>query len=665
MATEVGQAQIKLSFDAKSLTNSMNSAEKNLTASGTNSGKSWANAWTIAAGNLIAKGIGKIINTITSNMDRAIKRVDTINNSSKVFTAMGYAVDDVSNSMGRLNEYLDGLPTSMTDAVQGVQSLSASFGGIQIGTDLFIAMNDAGLAFGATTDQVANAINQLGQLSLDGPLDAQTWNSLRNSGFGPVFAAMAKEAGITVGELKEQFGGRGTKTVGDFVNALVKMDKDGTKSMDSLANLARANTEGIGTAFENVQNRIAKAIEKIINHIGAERISGAINAISKGFTNVADVVINVIDFLVANKWILDVILAFFTGLLAMGIAAKVASFIQMIVSFASTNPILLAIGAVAAILVLVMTHLDEIKAWINENLPWLPPILEEIGAILGKIGEFIGWIFGELAKLWEFIEPVFKAIFELFKFLWDNIVYPIVQKIFEKIFSDMKILFDVFKGVFEAVFTILKTFFDIASVIVGAVVVVFKGLWDAISAGVNWAVGVFKSVFEPVANWINDHVIQPIKGFFEGLWNGIKTGVQAVKDFIGNIFGTVGGIVKAPINGIISGVNSVLTKINSITIPDWVPFVGGAHTNFGTIPLLASGGVANGATQAIIGEAGREVVLPLERNTGNWSGLLAEALEKEMEEDGNLGIPQPAVINLYLDGQQVEQVILQDIRRAI
>ena len=665
MATEVGQAQIKLSFDAKSLTNSMNSAEKNLTASGTNSGKSWANAWTIAAGNLIAKGIGKIINTITSNMDRAIKRVDTINNSSKVFTAMGYAVDDVSNSMGRLNEYLDGLPTSMTDAVQGVQSLSASFGGIQIGTDLFIAMNDAGLAFGATTDQVANAINQLGQLSLDGPLDAQTWNSLRNSGFGPVFAAMAKEAGITVGELKEQFGGRGTKTVGDFVNALVKMDKDGTKSMDSLANLARANTEGIGTAFENVQNRIAKAIEKIINHIGAERISGAINAISKGFTNVADVVINVIDFLVANKWILDVILAFFTGLLAMGIAAKVASFIQMIVSFASTNPILLAIGAVAAILVLVMTHLDEIKAWINENLPWLPPILEQIGAILGKIGEFIGWIFGELAKLWEFIEPVFKAIFELFKFLWDNIVYPIVQKIFEKIFSDMKILFDVFKGVFETVFTILKTFFDIASVIIGAVVVVFKGLWDAISAGVNWAVGVFKSVFEPIANWINDHVIQPIKGFFEGLWNGIKAGVQAVKDFIGNIFGTVGGIVKAPINGIISGVNSVLTKINSITIPDWVPFVGGAHTNFGMIPLLASGGVANGATQAIIGEAGREVVLPLERNTGNWSGLLAEALEKEMEEDGNLGSPQPAVINLYLDGQQVEQVILQDIRRAI
>ena len=665
MATEVGQAQIKLSFDAKSLTNSMNSAEKNLTASGTNSGKSWANAWTIAAGNLIAKGIGKIINTITSNMDRAIKRVDTINNSSKVFTAMGYAVDDVSNSMGRLNEYLDGLPTSMTDAVQGVQSLSASFGGIQIGTDLFIAMNDAGLAFGATTDQVANAINQLGQLSLDGPLDAQTWNSLRNSGFGPVFAAMAKEAGITVGELKEQFGGRGTKTVGDFVNALVKMDKDGTKSMDSLANLARANTEGIGTAFENVQNRIAKAIEKIINHIGAERISGAINAISKGFTNVADVVINVIDFLVANKWILDVILAFFTGLLAMGIAAKVASFIQMIVSFASTNPILLAIGAVAAILVLVMTHLDEIKAWINENLPWLPPILEQIGAILGKIGEFIGWIFGELAKLWEFIEPVFKAIFELFKFLWDNIVYPIVQKIFEKIFSDMKILFDVFKGVFETVFTILKTFFDIASVIIGAVVVVFKGLWDAISAGVNWAVGVFKSVFDPIANWINDHVIQPIKGFFEGLWNGIKAGVQAVKDFIGNIFGTVGGIVKAPINGIISGVNSVLTKINSITIPDWVPFVGGAHTNFGMIPLLASGGVANGATQAIIGEAGREVVLPLERNTGNWSGLLAEALEKEMEEDGNLGSPQPAVINLYLDGKQVEQVILQDIRRAI
>jgi len=89
-------------------------------------------------------------------------------------------------------------------------------------------MNDAGLAFGATTDQIENGIMQLSQLSLDGPLDAATWNSLRNSGFEPVFSAMAQEAGVTVGELKESFGGNGTKTVGEFLDALVKMDEEGT-----------------------------------------------------------------------------------------------------------------------------------------------------------------------------------------------------------------------------------------------------------------------------------------------------------------------------------------------------------------------------------------------------------------------------------------------------
>ena len=666
MATTIGEAVVKLTFDGKDVKSSLNRVSSDIESSGKSSGSMWANAWSVAAGSLISKAVTKIGSVITQNLGRAIERIDTLKNAPKVFQALGYSVDDVNDTMNRLDKYLDGLPTSATEAVQGVQSLAASFGGIKEGTDYFIAMNDAGLAFGATTYQIANAINQLGQLSLDGPLDAQTWNSLRNSGFSPVFAAMAEEAGITVGELKAQFGGSGTKTVQDFLDSLIRLDKEGSGSMESLSELARKNTEGIGTALENVQNRIGKALAKVMDWIGQERISGAINEISSRFSSVADVVVNVLEFLGQHVWVLDTILAFFGSLLALGIASKVASFIQMISTFVVSNPILVAIMAIITVITLVLTHLDEISAWINENLPWLPPVIEKIGEVLGKIGEFIGKVIAKCVELWEYIKPVFERLFELWKFLWENIVQPIIGKIFETIGKRVNELFTVVKFVFETVFNIFKTFFTVAVGIIEGVASFFTGLWDGIKTGVEGAINVVRTVFDNVKNWINDHIVNPIKGFFEGLWNGIKDGAKGVKDFISNIFGTIGNIVKTPINGIIGGINGVLGKINSIKIPDWVPVIGGAHTNFGMIPTLAQGGYADNSTQAIIGEAGKEVVLPLEANTDNWSGLLAETLlEKMSEQDDGDYNGQPLVVNLNLDGSVVEQVLLNKIRRAV
>ena len=99
MASQVGEAVIKLTFDGKELTASLQKQTNAIEKSGSSSGSAWGNAWTVAAGELIAKGISKIASMITSNLDRAISRVDTLNNSQKVFTAMGYSADATSKSM--------------------------------------------------------------------------------------------------------------------------------------------------------------------------------------------------------------------------------------------------------------------------------------------------------------------------------------------------------------------------------------------------------------------------------------------------------------------------------------------------------------------------------------------------------------------------------------
>ena len=91
---------------------------------------------------------------------------------------------------------------------------------------------------------------------------------------------------------------------------------------------------------------------------------------------------------------------------------------------------------------------------------------------------------------------------------------------------------------------------------------------------------------------------------------------------------------ETPINYIIDALNSFISGINKIKIPDWVPAVGGKGINIPKIPKLAQGGIVDKPTYAMIGEAGKEAVMPLERNTG-WIDSLADKLAGKVGGNGN------------------------------
>lgn len=130
-----------------------------------------------------------------------------------------------------------------------------------------------------------------------------------------------------------------------------------------------------------------------------------------------------------------------------------------------------------------------------------------------------------------------------------------------------------------------------------------SGWWESVSAA-----------WENVkANFAN--IIDFVQNVFAGNWSAAWDNIVAI---FGNVFGKIVNLAKAPINGVISAINWVLEKINSIsvTIPDWVPGVGGKTLGFNipTIPALAAGGIATAPTLAQIGEGGEpEAVLPLSK----------------------------------------------------
>lgn len=119
------------------------------------------------------------------------------------------------------------------------------------------------------------------------------------------------------------------------------------------------------------------------------------------------------------------------------------------------------------------------------------------------------------------------------------------------------------------------------------------------------------------------------RNFFIKMWEGIKKIGSSVADFIGSIFETKINTVKGIINGVISLINGAIGAINKlkVDIPDWVPKYGGSTfgVNIPKIPTLATGGVVDQPTLAMVGEAGKEVIMPLENNT-QWLDKLADKL---------------------------------------
>lgn len=131
-----------------------------------------------------------------------------------------------------------------------------------------------------------------------------------------------------------------------------------------------------------------------------------------------------------------------------------------------------------------------------------------------------------------------------------------------------------------------------------------------------------------------------IKGVFTGDW---KLAWEGIKDIFGGAFKALVGLAKTPLNliigffntlanGIIAAVNAIIDLINTLSwdVPDWVPFIGGESFGFNVpkitkpynIPYLETGGIATGATLAMVGERGSEAVLPLENHT-EWMDELA------------------------------------------
>ena len=236
--------------------------------------------------------------------------------------------------------------------------------------------------------------------------------------------------------------------------------------------------------------------------------------------------------------------------------------------------------------------------------------------------------------------------------------------IFDKFKKQIKNIKNLFVGVFTSIFDYVKGTFDNVKELVSNT---FSGLRD-----------LFGSLFSGDLGGAFD----ALKGILGGLGtffsNQFKTAVEGVKGIFGsaftfiadsfrNIFGSIGDKIidylKAPINGMIGMMNSLITKINeALTFTIDLPGLGerGIVTDIPTIPALAEGGIVEKATVALIGEAGPEAVVPLDEFTQTTEQTQQEI--RELKEIMGTFVQQMAqVVNqpmvIELDGNKVGEAI--------
>ena len=630
MATQVGEAVIRLTFDGKDVKASLNKVEGQVEKTGAATGSKWGSAWTVAAGNLIAKGVSKVASMVTSTMGSAISRLDTLNNFPKVMSSLGYSAEEADSSVKMISQSLDGLPTSLDAAVGDIQKLAATMGNLNRGTvnatSVGLALNNMFLAGGKGTEYASRAMEQYNQMLAAGKVDMQSWRTMLDAAPGQLDQLAKTLVGAEANSMDLYTAlQKGTVSFDDMNAAIVRLNEEGGSNFSSFEDQARAATGGIATQLENISNTM--------NKIVAAALEGNLEDVSKYTTQLAQRLGNVAPTLIK------------------GFSAAFGDLVKALP------------GMMAQLIPPIMSGINTILKEVLESLPLFAQLLvDNIPVIMAGLMQLLQTLVEAIPAIMpQFIQAITNAIVVLaqtitqpqFLTLMLQAAVTLFTELIKAIPQILVSLVNALPSIIENIVAFLTDPGNLAMIVNGAVQL-FMGVVQAVPQILGALLQAFGTLVGNLWNWITQKFGEFASNFGNFIGNIFKNAINGVLSFIENV-----------INGPIDLINGFLSIIN-----DAFGWLGVNIQPIGRInlPRLAEGGVVNSATTAIIGEDGQEAVIPLEHNTDNWAGLLASTLAIEMQEQDYAGreinVYMTNEINNRLDAQEIGRVMIQSIRRA-
>lgn len=524
----------------------------------------------VALGNAVTGAFDMFMGSI----DRGIARLDTINSFQRVMVSLGEAPEDAAAAIDDMKAALDGLPTATNDMAAWVQQIRAAGEPLDRATDLGIAMNNALLAGGGSAADVANAMDAYNTILARGVPDLMHWRSLVTTSPAAIDQLAKSLLGAEAGQMDLYDALQdGTISMDEFNDAVIRLNEEGVEGMGSFEEQARAATGGIGTALQNVQNRLANAWAIILDAIGAERISGLIDDISSHFKDLPTALAPFITE-AADKFFefVDNAKAAF-GEFKTNVLPYVQDFID---------------GA--------MTAWESFQTAMQSD---------EIQGVISRLSEAFGTLQEKLGPF------------------YNDILVPLGNEVFPALGTAIAFLagvaIDCFSIFIELLTEVMDTITWWKDTITNGVAEV-QGTLDLFADGCSELWGIVTTAFSNIASsvgtFMSDTAQRIADGWARGKQNAIDK-LSGLKAGVENIFNSVVDFVSSipdKIVGFFSGLGSrIASAIGNIHFP--TPHVSWEGTSIPGLSLphvswYGAGGFVNGAALIGAGERGTELIWP-------------------------------------------------------
>lgn len=424
------------------------------------------------------------------------------------------------------------------------------------------------------------------------------------------------------------------------------------RTNEDFRNNVTAIWEELQGSFAELGGTISGLIEELL-----PLISTIATTVLQAFGQIAEAVLPVLIQLIAE--ILPVIIDLINQLLPI-LTQIVSSVLSTLVEVINQLlPLVMqVIEAVLPVLVQLIQALLPIITQIVEAV--LPVLIQLINAVLPILTQIVSSVLPVIVQLLNTIIPIVMQIIDavlpvLIQIL--NMLTPILTMIISLLQPILNLIVSLVTPILNLIMSAITPLIEIFATLISAVLQPIMPILSAVAQIFTSVLGAAIQSIQPIVQALTNifqGLIDFITGVFSGSWSQAWSGVVQV---FGGLWDGLVGLVKAPINAVIGLVNGAINALNgiSVTIPDWVPGVGGETfgINIPNIPLLATGGFTDGVS--IAGEAGMEAVISFDpayhaKNVGIWeqAGRLLGVLGNEQEQEG-AGLTSKAGELLTLD----------------
>lgn len=292
---QIDDIEVAILVDASGVGAGVKSATRQLSSlsAGVNKAMKGTSLATISLGSAIGHSIADITSktfaTLSSAMDGAVTRLDSLNNFPRVMENLGIGADKSNAAINYLSEKLQGLPTKLDSAALAVQRFTSANGNVEASTQMFLALNNAILAGGASSEIQSSAMEQLSQAYAKGKPDMMEWRTMMMAmpaQLNQVATAMGYTSSSALGDALRD----GSVSMNNFMATISQLNKEGIPDFKSFEEQARGATGGVATSITNLKTAITRGLATVMDVIGQTNIAGFFNAVASAVGTAASYV---------------------------------------------------------------------------------------------------------------------------------------------------------------------------------------------------------------------------------------------------------------------------------------------------------------------------------------------------------------------------------------